>query len=190
MPHQRARYAAELLKKALHFSPIVGVVGQRQTGKTTLSSQFCEEYQTLDGSGELTLAEADPFSYLQGRRHPFAVDECQLCPPLFPALKEQVRIHPKMGQFILTGSVRFTSRAAIRESLTGRIVTIELLPLSLSESSNGPLNRILSHLLKKGRLPETQSFDSWATLADFARFLETLSFRQSPFFQEVTQNSI
>lgn len=59
-------------------------------------------------------------------------------PRIFPALKEWVRLHKRPGQFLLTGSVRFTSQKSIRESLTGRIVNIELLPMSLSELDQEP----------------------------------------------------
>ena len=54
-------------------------------------------------------------------------------PELFPALKEFVRLHKKPGQFLLTGSVRFSSRKANGESLTGRIVTIKIPPLGSGE---------------------------------------------------------
>lgn len=172
MPHERSRYAAELLRKALKFSPIVGVIGQRQTGKTTLVSKYCEEYKTMDGSGELSLAEAEAPAYLRDRKRPFAIDECQLCPPLFPALKEHVRLNKEMGQYILTGSVRFTSRRAIGESLTGRIINIELLPMSLSESAEKPLNDLLVTLFQKGRLPQVMRSKNTYSKGEFVHFLE------------------
>lgn len=62
-----------------------------------------------------------------------AIDECQMAPPLFSELKEFVRKKKIPGQFLLSGSVRFTSRKAIYESLTGRIINFELLPMSISE---------------------------------------------------------
>ncbi len=126
----------------------------------------------MDGSGELSLAEAEAPAYLQDRKHPFAIDECQLCPPLFPALKEHVRLNKDMGQYILTGSVRFTSRTAIRESLTGRIINIELLPMSLSEAAEKPLNDLLVTLFKNGRLPQARQSKSIYSKSEFVHFLE------------------
>lgn len=67
------------------------------------------------------------------------IDECQKSSHLFDELKDWVRINKKPGQFILTGSVRFTSKKAIRESLTGRIVYHELLPFTVSEIAHRPL---------------------------------------------------
>ncbi len=71
-----------------------------------------------------------------------------MCPPLFPALKEWVRKHPKPGQFVLTGSVRFSSRKAIRESLTGRLVGLELYPLVLTELLERKLPGTLPSIMK------------------------------------------
>jgi predicted AAA+ superfamily ATPase len=45
-----------------------------------------------------------------------------------------VQKFPGKGQFILTGSVRFSARKSIRESLTGRIQILELHPLTLAEA--------------------------------------------------------
>ena len=128
MPHSRIRYLASLVKKGLRFSPIVGILGHRQVGKTTLAESLGARYYTLDLRPTLESIQADPLGFLETQeKHPTVLDECQLLPDLFPALKERVRKKKRPGQFLLTGSVRFTSRKAIRESLTGRIVTFELL---------------------------------------------------------------
>ncbi len=94
-----------------------------------------------------------------------------MAPPLFPALKEWVRKHPQPGQFILTGSVRFTSRKAIRESLTGRIVSLELYPLVISELLERDLPDIVPELIRARQFdqntllglmaPTRQQSDAW-----------------------------
>ena len=80
-----------------------------------------------------------PKTFVQQTLSPFGIDECQLAPALFTALKLRVQAFKKTGQFVLSGSVRFTSRKAIRESLTGRIFNLELLPLTISEANRLPL---------------------------------------------------
>jgi AAA domain len=75
------------------------------------------------------------------------IDEAQLFPALFPALKAHVRINKRKGQFLLSGSVRFTSKADIRESLTGRIVSLELLPFTISGAAGVPLPDLRERLL-------------------------------------------
>lgn len=124
----------------MKFSPIVGVFGHRQVGKTTLCASLAGEYLTFDRREVLDQAQNAPETFIRSRVvYPLVVDECQLAPPLFPVLKEWVRVHKKPGQFLLTGSVRFSSRKAIRESLTGRIINWELLPMDLSEAHLKPL---------------------------------------------------
>jgi predicted AAA+ superfamily ATPase len=131
---------------------VVGIFGHRQVGKTTLARALGGGYATLDLRESLEQANADPRGFLgmaKGGRgaKPFVIDECQLAPPLFPEIKEWVRAHPRPGQFLLTGSVRFSSRKAIRESLTGRIISWELLPMDLSEAHGKPLPQAIRRLM-------------------------------------------
>ena len=135
MPHHRNRLLESRLKHSMKHSPIVGILGQRQTGKTTLLEQLVPRgsYVTLDKATYLNSARTSPEAFIDRGTTVLGIDECQLSPELFPALKEHVRVNKRPGQFVLTGSVRFTSRKLIRESLTGRIVSHELLPLSLAE---------------------------------------------------------
>jgi predicted AAA+ superfamily ATPase len=149
MPHLRPRHLKPLIDKSLRFSPIVSVFGHRQVGKTTLCEGLSGSYFSLDRSDVLDQGLHSPETLIRsGEKLPLVIDECQLAPPLFPALKEWVRIHKKPGQFLLTGSVRFSSRKAIRESLTGRTVNWELLPMDLSESHSAPLPDAIPRLLK------------------------------------------
>lgn len=143
MPHQRRRHISSVFSSLLKYSPIVGLFGHRQVGKTTLVSKVAKSYATLDQLTEVTLLRSNPENYLLNRAPPFAIDEAQIEPMLFPALKEAVRKDQQPGQFIITGSVRFSSRSQIRESLTGRIISWELLPMDLAEiHSLGLSNRL------------------------------------------------
>lgn len=140
MPHQRKRYLEAHLKKALTYSPIVGVLGQRQVGKTTLvESVVLQNYVTLDDVEKLDFARTRPKAFIESfQNFPTGIDECQKAPEVFPVLKDRLRSLKRPGQFILSGSVRFTSRKSIQESLTGRIINLELLPMSLAEMRHQP----------------------------------------------------
>lgn len=176
MPHSRARYAEPLIRRALKHTPIVGVFGQRQVGKTTLLEKEASGYRSLDEESTRLELEADPALFLESRRAAFAIDEAQLAPRLFPALKEHVRLHKKPGQFLLSGSVRFTSRAAIRESLTGRISFVELLPFTHAEATNRELPSLLIELSKTHTQKKLEHIFSQCALAPestFASYLET-----------------
>lgn len=147
MPHFRSRHLSPALRKGLSFSPLVALLGHRQVGKTTLSAQLSKGYYSLDLRPTLDLIERDPNGFLNSIKvFPTVLDESQLSPMLFPALKERVRQHPRPGQFILTGSVRFSSRKSILESLTGRIIYYELLPMDVSEIQQEKLPRSILEL--------------------------------------------
>ena len=155
MAHERKRHVRDLLLQRLKFSPIVGVFGHRQVGKSTLIAKIANEYRTLDDVATLEFAHEQPKKFIQSmKQHPAAIDECQMEPRLFPTLKERVRISKRPGQFILSGSVRFTSRKAIRESLAGRMASIECLPFSVSELVQEELNLVLPGLIHEKRFSE------------------------------------
>lgn len=150
MPHIRKRYIESLIDKAKGLTPIIGLLGHRQVGKTTVLEIKSTGYCTLDDKEILETAQKSPKDFISSHHSKFqAIDECQLAPPLFPALKEYVRTHKKPGQFLLSGSVRFTSRKAIRESLTGRIINFELFPFTISEMAHAALPTTLHTMLEK-----------------------------------------
>jgi predicted AAA+ superfamily ATPase len=151
MAHFRERHILEKLRKLLKFSPLVGILGHRQVGKTTILEAECNEYVTFDNDEILKEAEATPQAFINKfKKITTGIDESQYVPKIFPALKERVRKNKTPGQFILSGSVRFTSRKAIRESLTGRIMNLELLPLTLTEIKKLKCSKSLLDLLKSG----------------------------------------
>ena len=153
MPHYRNRYLTRLIKETLSYSPIVGIFGHRQVGKTTMAERLSKSYQTLDRRDILEQVMVNPESFLEQQENiPFAIDECQLAPPLFPVLKDWVRRHPKPGQFLLTGSVRFSSRKAIRESLTGRLIAWELIPMDFAEIHSLSLSDAIPRILRSSSL--------------------------------------
>ena len=179
MPHQRARYVSASFLRALTHSPIVGVLGQRQVGKTTLVSSLANESVSLDVAKNLEFANQNPDLFLENRSFPLGIDEAQLSPSLFPALKEWVRVHPKKGQVILTGSVRFTSRKAIRESLTGRIANVEVLPFTVSELKERPLPQFLKGIADTTTQAQVEKFNDQhasKTISAFDAYLETHPF--------------
>jgi predicted AAA+ superfamily ATPase len=151
LAHIRKRHLELYIEKLLGFSPIVGLLGHRQSGKTTLMTEIVRTYQTMDQRASMQAADSDPDGFiakLTGIRN--GIDECQLSPALFPALKERVRLDKRPGQFILTGSVRFTSKKAIRESLTGRIINVTLHPMVVTELLQISESEALRHFLMKG----------------------------------------
>src|SRR5258708_4144841 len=108
MPHERTRYVTELFKKSAAHSPLVGVLGHRQVGKTTFLNQVSQNYISLDDPNTLAKARVSSAEFIKEHAGlAVAIDECQLAPELFPALKEWVQLHKRPGQFFMSGSVRF-----------------------------------------------------------------------------------
>ena len=138
MPHTRDRHLTPSIQKNLKFWPVICLVGARQVGKSTFLKQFKKfTYSTLDDSGINELAVRNPQSILTP---PCILDEAQKAPALFDAVKMQVDQKRIPGQFILTGSVRFSKRTLIRESLTGRAKVIQLHPFMCSEALELPFD--------------------------------------------------
>lgn len=184
MPHVRFRFLATEIEKSLKWSPIVSLYGLRQVGKSTLAKQIVNklggEYATFDQAADLHMAESSPNDYLS-RPRLFCIDEAQKAPTLFPALKLHVDQNKKPGQFLLTGSVRFTLKKEIREALTGRVLIYELLPFNLSESHQqkpSPFLNTLFSLVKSKSTPRDCE-RSFANLK--IRFSEKDILRQTQF---------
>jgi predicted AAA+ superfamily ATPase len=105
-------------------------------GKSTLLRSLPGfRYQTLDDQGLAALASQSPEELL---RPPCVVDEAQKSPGVFDAVKADVDREKRPGKFVLTGSVRFSRRTMIRESLTGRAKTIQMFPFTCAESLGIP----------------------------------------------------
>ncbi len=133
IPRHAQQYLATLLS---HF-PCVVVTGVRQCGKTTLLSSLPGEWRRFDmenGSDrEQILADPDLFLRLHPNRT--IIDEAQLAPALFPALRVAIdRERAVRGRFLLSGSSSPELVKQISETLAGRIANMELSPLSLSEA--------------------------------------------------------
>lgn len=160
MAHLRKRYLTDFLLRDLKWSPAVAVFGMRQVGKTTLVNQLTEElggtYETFDRESTAEGARRMPIQFCD-RSMLLTIDEAQKVPSIFPAIKDIIGTHRRPMQFLLTGSVRFTLRKDIRESLTGRVILRELLPFSYSEIAEAAPNRLpVAALIRLAENPDAK----------------------------------
>lgn len=132
------RYAAGLLRRALNTSPVVVLMGARQTGKSTLvqGEPFLRDrlYLTLDAPETHERARLAPTDLLRSAPR-LTLDEVQREPDLLVAVKHAVDEdrprHP--GRFLFTGSANPLLMQRVSESLAGRATYITLWPLARRE---------------------------------------------------------
>ncbi len=134
-----------------HF-PCVAVNGVRQSGKTTLLGSLPGIWQRFDMESAADRAQvlADPDLFLRLHPHGVIVDEAQLAPSLFAALRVAIdRDRARKGCFVLSGSSSPALVRNIAETLAGRIGLAELAPLSLAEAYRLPASPIYELLARK-----------------------------------------
>lgn len=115
--------------------PVVGVLGPRQSGKTTLVRSLFHDmhYSNLEDPETRAFAEQDPKAFLSSPGRGMIIDEFQRVPQLLSYIQVLVDERQVPGQFVLTGSQNFLMMETISQSLAGRIALFSLLPLSLAE---------------------------------------------------------
>ncbi len=131
------RHAEKLLSELLRFFPCVALVGVRQCGKATLLRTSAPGWKLFDleKAGDYQRIADDPALFFRLNPDNCAIDECQLMPELFQALRVAVDDdRRKTGRFIITGSSSPDLLHSVSESLAGRIGIIELAPFSSAEA--------------------------------------------------------
>ena len=141
----KPRIADEMLRKKLHRIGAVLVQGPKWCGKTTTSEQIAKSIIYIaDPSKQkayLNMAELNASMLLTGET-PRLIDEWQLAPKIWDAVRFEVDHRGEEGLFILTGSAVPPSMDEIHHTGTGRISRLTMRPMSLFESgeSNGSVS--------------------------------------------------
>ena len=101
----RPRIVDSLLRDKLDAKGAVLIRGAKWCGKTTTAEQCANStiYMSATGSNNIDLAKINPGIILKGET-PRLIDEWQLAPELWDAVRYEVDHRRKRGQFILTGS--------------------------------------------------------------------------------------
>ena len=142
MREYKSRIADEILQKKLKGKGAVLIQGPKWCGKTTTAEQIAGSILYManpeDKKQNLTLADISPSLLLKGEV-PRLIDEWQLAPKLWDAIRFEIDHRQEEGQFILTGSAVPTNMDDVTHSGTGRFSWLTMRPMSLFESgeSNG-----------------------------------------------------
>ncbi len=128
------------LKLALTDTPVVALLGPRQSGKSTLVRMLAPDraYVTLDEEPMLQTAREDPVGFVAALAARVTIEEVQRAPGLLLAIKAAVDRDRRPGRFLLTGSANLLLLPKVGDSLAGRIEFIQLHPLTESEKERQP----------------------------------------------------
>ena len=136
------RHVEPLVAEALADTRVVAVNGARQVGKSTLAKSLASAARNpvirlLDDPATIGAARESPVDFVD-HDGLMVIDEIQLAPELFRAIKLVADADPTPGRFLLTGSARILALRDLPDALPGRMETIELWPFSQGEIDGTP----------------------------------------------------
>lgn len=164
----KKRVADTLLADKIEAMGAVVIEGAKYCGKTTLAAQQAKSilYMSDPESKEqnLMLANTNIKKLLEGKT-PRLIDEWQMVPQFWDAIRNEIDRRNDDGQFILTGSAVPPHSEEIFHTGTGRMGWLRLRTMSLWESGESTGEVSLSALFEK---PEAIEGSSQLTLDDIA----------------------
>lgn len=216
------RHITKRIKEALKVSPIVFLNGARQTGKSTLVQTLAPQigknsqpaqYVTFDRPTQMAAASSAPEAFLTSFDLPLIIDEVQLVPELFRALKvvaDEARFADKEnanGQYLLTGSANILALPKLSDPLVGRMAIMTLYPFTAAEATNnnpGGLERLLKldfkdinerglsivDAIKRATFPEISMLDNEKCKTWFDGYITTILQRDVRQIAELDKMSV
>lgn len=186
----------------LHSSPVVFVNGPRQAGKSTLVQKLAEKdfpakYITFDNTTQMAAAAVSPHEFLTSHNGSIIIDEVQMVPEIFRALKmvvDEIRLKDKRnsnGRYLLTGSANIMALPKLSDPLVGRMSVMTLYPIAACEAFGGsgtfleslfaanfgnkkPKKHKLTDAISHATFPEISGKDAKARLVWFEGYLTTI----------------
>lgn len=152
MSKYRNRVADDILRRKLEGKGAVVIEGPKWCGKTTTAEQISKSVIYIDNpinkARNITISETNPDQLLRGLT-PRLIDEWQIAPKLWDAIRFEVDHRGKTGQFILTGSAVPVDTKELTHSGTGRFAWLRMRPMSLYESQDSTGTISLKELFDK-----------------------------------------
>ena len=148
------RHFTPFINELLSLFPCVALTGVRQSGKTTSLRELPQPWQRydLETASDYDMVSRDPDLFFRLNSKQVALDEAQLLPTLFPALRVAVDAdRSNNGRFLITGSSSPELLHSISESLAGRIAMVEVAPFMMTEAFAQPQSGLYA-LIQNRRL--------------------------------------
>lgn len=148
------------LVNSISERPVTGLIGSRQSGKSTLVRRILNEtgredaYFTFDDPRVLDSALSDPVTFIDALPEFAVLDEIQRALDILPAIKLAVDRDRRPGAFVLTGSANVLLLPRLAESLVGRMAVRRLWTLSQSEIAGRPAENFAERAFGDGVGPE------------------------------------
>lgn len=176
---------AEISKRLKSIGAIV-LEGAKWCGKSTTAEHHSKSAVFMDDprrrSQYILFSEDNPELILDGPT-PRLIDEWQLAPKIWDAVRYTVDHRGGMGQFILTGSAKPADRIGIAHSGTGRFAWLRMRPMSLFESNDSTGDVSLS-----GLFANPQTIVGYETKSDLQRVAFLLCRGGWPVINDLTED--
>ena len=171
---------SQAIRTALKRSRVVGLLGPRQCGKTTLAREFVQpdslNYFDLESPASLARL-SEPETALRPLKGLIVIDEIQRRPELFPLLRVLADRRPLPARFLILGSAAPDLLRQSSETLAGRPETLPLEGFRLADLGAAAQDR---HWLRGG-FPLAYTARSEANSFQWRRqFLQTFLERDIP----------
>lgn len=143
------RALQETILDSLKTYPVVGILGSRQVGKTTIAKAIRDTarpdaiYLDLELPSDLNKLQDAELYLRQFENRLVIIDEIQRMPSLYPLLRALVDQNRVGGRFLILGSASPELIRHASESLAGRIIYHELAPLTVFETKSGEFQSLL-----------------------------------------------
>jgi uncharacterized protein len=185
---------SQVLAAARDF-PAVVLTGPRRAGKTFLLRHLLPRasYYLFEDPDVVARFRADPQGFLEDVKTPAVFDEIQNVPEVFNYVRSRIdRVPRRKGQWFLTGSQEAGLMRNVTESMAGRAAVLQLLPMSVRETTKAGLLRggypevlarprasslWFSSYLQTYLERDVRSLSAVHDLATFRRFLSLLATR-------------
>ncbi len=158
----RKRICDELLIKKLRGKGAVLLTGAKWCGKTTTASQIANSILYMQDprykKQNMEMAELNPLNLLKGDV-PRLIDEWQIAPKLWDAIRFEVDNRGAFGQFILTGSAVPINLSEVSHTGIGRIARLKMRPMSLYESGDSKGSISLADIFENGDVYSENTMD-------------------------------
>lgn len=132
------RTMEKTLKRYAKTSPIIGITGPRQSGKTTIAKKVFStlayvSFENIDVRNE---ALNDPRKFLARYPNGAIFDEVKYVPGIISCIQEVMHDNTPPGRFIFTSSQNISLNKTVAPSLTKHVAMLTLLPFSIAEINN------------------------------------------------------